>query len=658
MNLDWLWYEDFDITEVGDMADLEGWSGTITAVAAGWDGTGQSIFAPTNFFRDWVASTYDAFVIRTRYMQVAWGTERVIWTLGSGSTTHLELRVTTTGLLKLVNTGSGSFSWTSTGSAMQNGNWLNIETGVKISDTVGFFTIKLDGVVVPGLSQINVDTRGLASTDTASRLTLNNPEGFYDEPYVRGGNNTIDDDDYFTDSLDNPRIAVLHVRDQATFSAWENDTLTGFENFEEIDEILMDNDTSRLSCNGPQDDKDSWFFDALPDDAVDIFDLSTSFFVSDAGAGQPHVNHFLRIGGINSDSSENNLDGLTTPQQIVKRWPLSFYPWTVEAVDGIEAGINKFDATTARARITQATIYVIYSSVSVPPPTIDAPISIVEKAGHFYSSLWKVESKTLPPLYFTDHNAPLIFVDGNTYTPAGGVTASARQKQGQLKEPNVELLGILSSNAITVADIRAGRYRKAKVTEYLVDWMIPQAGAVSTLVYWIEEVKHQGTFYTAQLSGIASRLRNKIGRVYSVNCDYDWGDDRCGVPRFAFTYFGVDVTVVNTRRIFQADANDIPAGKPDDWFNFGFLTWTVGANAGLSFEIKDYTSASRQIELMLPTPFDIVQNVDQFNIEPGCNKEMFGDCTVKYNNADRNGGWFHLPGTDSQLQSPPVEVLF
>src|SRR6185436_18220120 len=120
MNLDWGWYEDFDICAQADMADLEGWSGTITGTAAGWDGLGQSIFGPSSFFRTWASATYGAFVIRARFMQVAWGTKRLIFSIGVGSTVQISLYVATDGHLT-VETGTGTPNWTSTGTAYQNG---------------------------------------------------------------------------------------------------------------------------------------------------------------------------------------------------------------------------------------------------------------------------------------------------------------------------------------------------------------------------------------------------------------------------------------------------------------------------------------------------------------------------------------------------------
>ena len=97
---------------------------------------------------------------------------------------------------------------------------------------------------------------------------------------------------------------------------------------------------------------------------------------------------------------------------------------------------------------------------------------------HYFATCWKIIRTDGTTLYFTDHDAEIEY-DGDTYSPAGAFSTSARRKEGQLKAQNLEVRGFLDSSVITHDDLRAGRYRDAVVWEYLVDWQYPWCGACS-----------------------------------------------------------------------------------------------------------------------------------------------------------------------------------
>ena len=270
---------------------------------------------------------------------------------------------------------------------------------------------------------------------------------------------------------------------------------------------------------------------------------------------------------------------------------------------------------------------------------------------HRFATCWKIERADGVILYFTNHNHE-IDLDGQTYTPAGGFNASARQKQTSLRTDNLEIVGMLTSGAITEEDLIAGRYTQAKATEQIVDWKYPWAGIFQIAVYWIIDVKFTGEVWEARMEGLTRWLRPKVGDVYGRECRHQLGDTQCGVSLGSITESGT-VSAVDTsspRKIFNTTGLST---STLDYFNYGKFTWTSGANNGLEVDVKDYR-ASNEIELQLNLPFD-VEVGDTFDVIPGCNKTIT-HCKDKFEQPTGNyvnfGGFPFIPGTDRMAASP------
>jgi uncharacterized phage protein (TIGR02218 family) len=268
---------------------------------------------------------------------------------------------------------------------------------------------------------------------------------------------------------------------------------------------------------------------------------------------------------------------------------------------------------------------------------------------HRLATCWKIERTDGTTLRFTDHDAALEF-GGETYTPAGGVSASARRRSAGLGAQNLEVLGALDSAAITHDDLRAGRYRDAKVTESLVDWRYPWAGAVATNVYWIARVEYTGEQWEASVESIARRLQSKVGGAYTRSCRHRLGSAACGVTLSSYTDSGVVSAVsgggLDDRRVFQATG---PAGAAG-YYDLGYVEWLTGSNAGLTHQVKTHTVSPITLALQLRSPFAI-QVGDTFDIVAGCDK-LAATCKTKFSNMANFGGFPFVPGNDRMMQTP------
>ncbi len=274
--------------------------------------------------------------------------------------------------------------------------------------------------------------------------------------------------------------------------------------------------------------------------------------------------------------------------------------------------------------------------------------SLVQYRTHHFTTLWKIERTDATVLYFTDHDKQVVF-EGNTYDPAGGFNASARQKQASLRVQNFEVNGILSSSRITFADLEAALYNEAEVTEYLVDWRYPFAGAMYERKYWIVETTYNGTQWDARVEGLTRWLRPQIGEVYERTCRYELGESRCGVNLATHTHSGTVNNVIfaggDNKRIFRSTL-----AFADGVFDYGTLLWNTGNNAGLTSEVKHSELVNGLVELYLDTPY-VIQVGDTFDATKGCRKTKDW-CTTTFSNFVNFGGFPFIPGVTEAFKTP------
>jgi len=239
------------------------------------------------------------------------------------------------------------------------------------------------------------------------------------------------------------------------------------------------------------------------------------------------------------------------------------------------------------------------------------------------------------------------------FRPSGGNNASARQQRTGLQSSNVETIGMLDSEAITDDDLRAGRYRNAKVTERLVDWRYPFAGNVRLNVYYIGEVTYGDGVWQAQLQGTARKFRNRVGRVFSRRCDWPaLGDEYCkkDISASPFTQSNILIGSVDSSNPRKRFTLSTLTTQADGYYDDGVVTFTEGPNVGLTFEIHRYKSSNDEIVLWTQAPFDITAG-ERVTVVVGCDR-IKDTCLTKFDNLDNFGGFPWMPGPDKVIRSP------
>ncbi len=255
---------------------------------------------------------------------------------------------------------------------------------------------------------------------------------------------------------------------------------------------------------------------------------------------------------------------------------------------------------------------------------------------------WRVTRRDGVVLGFTEHDRDLS-VDGTLFMAASGFQASDAEQAAGLSAGNGEVAGGFSSDAVTDADIVAGRYDGAKVEVFLVNW----ADATSYTLLRVQEIgevtRAQGHF-RAELRSLASRLNQPKGRIYARRCDAEFGDSRCGLDASGAPWKGSGVvTAVKDRIAITATGlGNFASG----FFLSGLLQWTSGTLQGQSANIENHTLEGGMATLGLWLPLAVSPaGGDGFSIVAGCDKR-FETCRTRFSNALNFQGFPHMPGPD------------
>ena len=255
---------------------------------------------------------------------------------------------------------------------------------------------------------------------------------------------------------------------------------------------------------------------------------------------------------------------------------------------------------------------------------------------------WLVTRSDGVTLGFTDHDRDVSF-DGYTFRADTGMTAQTMVQAAGLSVDNTEALGILTDDAVTEADIEAGRYDAAEVRSWLVNWQDPAARELRFRGR-IGDIARGAGGFTAELRGLTEALNVAVGRSFHPVCDAELGDSGC---KFDVSQpdFQADViaSVVEENRVFRfAD----PVLKPKDWFTRGVLEVQTGTAAGLIARIREdrLAGADRIISLWDPLRAEVAVG-DTLRITAGCDKSLY-TCGAKFGNVLNYRGFPHIPGED------------
>ena len=255
---------------------------------------------------------------------------------------------------------------------------------------------------------------------------------------------------------------------------------------------------------------------------------------------------------------------------------------------------------------------------------------------------WRVERRDGICLGFTSHDRDLE-IGGLVYRAAPGMLPSAVSVSDGFEASTLDVSGALTSDAISEADLAAGRWDRAAVALFLVDWEDPQGERLPLVRGELGDVGVRSNGFEAELRGPAALLERPVVEQTSPECRAELGDTRCRVDMAGR---------VRVTRVTAAPAENVlvvadAPGEPSACA-FGRLRWIGGANSGLESMIA--ASNGPEIILQEAPPFAIAAD-DLVEISEGCDKS-FATCTARFANAENFRGEPHLPGMDLLTRYP------
>lgn len=249
---------------------------------------------------------------------------------------------------------------------------------------------------------------------------------------------------------------------------------------------------------------------------------------------------------------------------------------------------------------------------------------------------------------FTDHdeNIPL---DGVLCRAGTGLTASEATAQSGMAVTASEISGALADDALSEDDLAAGLYDTAAIEVWLVDW---SDAALRVLLSkgTLGEVRREGAAFAAEVRGLADRLAEQKGRLYTASCSADLGDARCAIDLTSAPFRGTGalVTLTGTSAFTASGLGDFD----DGWFTAGRLVWTSGANNGLAMEVKSHSVSGATVTLELwQAMAHALAPGDVFMVTAGCDKR-FSTCRDRFSNSINFRGFPHIPGNDFVVRYP------
>ena len=258
--------------------------------------------------------------------------------------------------------------------------------------------------------------------------------------------------------------------------------------------------------------------------------------------------------------------------------------------------------------------------------------------------LWRVMRKDGLALGFTDHDRDL-WHQGLLYRADAGLSAGALQQSTGLAVDNAEAIGALTAEAISEADLRAGRYDGAQIELSLLNWAEPEQfhllfrGALG-------EVSYKGGAFRAELRGLADLLNQPKGLIYARECSAILGDQRCrfDVTTQGYAYDAELLDQSQDGRLLSFAAFD---GFAERWFDGGHCR--IGESEG-AIKSDRLVDGLRKIELWQALSERPALGARAY-LTAGCDKRA-ETCRLKFGNYLNFRGFPHLPGEDWLMRAP------
>ncbi len=168
----------------------------------------------------------------------------------------------------------------------------------------------------------------------------------------------------------------------------------------------------------------------------------------------------------------------------------------------------------------------------------------LEKSLTTIANCWSIKLKDSRQFGFTDHSHDILY-DGLLYRSGHTISVSSIESSVSLSVDNFEIEGILNSDVIQKNDILNGKYNKAHVEYFIVNYSDVSQGRVLINSGYIAEIRVIDNKFYAEIRSISSELKKQTRQIYSETCRARFKDKKCGADDSEYVLCGFITSVVN-----------------------------------------------------------------------------------------------------------------
>jgi len=256
------------------------------------------------------------------------------------------------------------------------------------------------------------------------------------------------------------------------------------------------------------------------------------------------------------------------------------------------------------------------------------------------ATFWRVRRRDGVTLGLTSHDRDLWF-DGVLHRAAPGMVPSAIRRGADLGPDSAEVQGALTHDAISAADLAAGRFDGAAVEIGVVDW----------------ENLDRAVLYRGEIGGVAEEAGSFSAELHSAKADLETDTVPRTSPTCRAQFCGPGCTLSGAKYTHEAvlAAIDLAAnrvvltgGPAADAMRDGSLRWLDGPHAGLAMEVVVADASGLVLDLELDPA---LQPGTRAWLREGCDHTV-QTCQARFANAVNFQGEPFLPGNDLLARYP------
>jgi uncharacterized phage protein (TIGR02218 family) len=255
---------------------------------------------------------------------------------------------------------------------------------------------------------------------------------------------------------------------------------------------------------------------------------------------------------------------------------------------------------------------------------------------------WRLERRDGVTLGFTSHDRD-VWRNGLLLRAAPGMEPTSVVERLGFENGGLDVRGALTSDALAVRDIEAGRWDGAALTLFTFDWSDPDEPSRSLASGQLGAVSYAGDRFETVFNGPATQLKKAVAPITSPTCRAFFCGAECGLNPMRFTRTALAAANAGSSIILLAGT-----GLAINRYATGTLRWLEGPNTGLKDIIVSNGTNSVALATPPKQPITTAVRVELFE---GCDKTA-QTCQNIFSNMVNFRGEPHLPGNDILTRYP------